>query len=82
MSLNDNAVFTAAKGYVFTAPVGTAAPTPAEIAEFEPETFGGANYDLKVTGKPTGGTFTITYDTATTEPIAYDATSGAVQSAL
>ena len=82
MSLNDNAVFTAAKGYVFTAPVGTAAPTPAEIAEFEPETFGGANHELKVTGKPTGGTFTITYDTATTDAIPYNATSGAVQAAL
>ena len=82
MSLNDNAVFTAAKGYVFTAPVGTAAPTPAEIAEFEPETFGGANHELKVTGNPTGGTFTITYDTATTEALPYNATSGAVQSAL
>src|SRR5699024_5130459 len=42
----------------------------------------GANHELKVTGKPTGGTFTITYDTATTDPIAYNATSGAVQSAL
>lgn len=82
MSLNDNAVFTAAKGYVFTAPVGTAAPTPAEIAEFEPETFGGANHELKVTGNPTGGTFTITYDTATTDAIPYNATSGVVQAAL
>lgn len=82
MALNDNAVFTAAKGYVFTAPVGTAAPTPAEIAEFEPETFGGASYDLKVTGKPTGGTFTISYDSATTDPIPHDATSDAVQAAL
>ncbi|AOE44638.1 major tail protein [Gordonia phage Strosahl] len=31
MSLNDNAVLTAAMGYVFTAPVGTAAPTPAQL---------------------------------------------------
>lgn len=82
MSLNDNAVFTAAKGYVFTAPVGTAAPTSAEIAEFEPETFGGANFNLKVAGKPTGGTFTITYDSDTTDAIPYNATAGAVQSAV
>lgn len=40
MALNDDAVFTAAKGYVYTAPVGTAAPTPAELAAFDPETFG------------------------------------------
>jgi|SRR5690606_16050196 len=31
MAFNDNAVFTAAGGYVLLAPVGTAAPTPAEI---------------------------------------------------
>lgn len=40
MSYNDDAVFTAATGYIFTGPVGTAAPTPAEISAFDPETFG------------------------------------------
>lgn len=39
MAINDSAVFTAATGYIFTAPVGTAAPTPTELAAFDPETF-------------------------------------------
>src|SRR5690606_15080729 len=34
MSLDNNAVLTAAKGHIFTAPVGTPAPTPAEVAAF------------------------------------------------
>src|SRR5690606_38311523 len=34
MALDNNAVLTAAKGYIFTAPVGTPAPTPAEVAAF------------------------------------------------
>ena len=37
MAQNDNAVLTAAVGYVYTAPVGTAAPTPAELATLDPE---------------------------------------------
>lgn len=37
MALNDNAVFTAATGYVLVAPVGTAYPTVAEIEAFDPE---------------------------------------------
>lgn len=38
MALNDTAVITAAKGYIFTAPVGTAAPTPTEVDTFNPAT--------------------------------------------
>ncbi|MBM7771979.1 hypothetical protein JOD54_002183 [Actinokineospora baliensis] len=38
MALNDDAVFTAAKGYILTAPVGTAAPTPTAIDSFNPNT--------------------------------------------
>jgi len=37
MAINDNAVFTAAKGYVLLAAEGTAAPTPADVAAFDPE---------------------------------------------
>lgn len=37
---------------------------------------------VTVTGTPTGGTFTLTYDGQTTDAIAYNATAGAVQSAL
>ena len=32
MPINDKAVLTAATGFIFTAPVGTAAPTPVEVA--------------------------------------------------
>lgn len=35
-----------------------------------------------VTGEPTGGTFTLTYDGQTTAAIAYNASAGAVQGAL
>src|SRR5690606_38661231 len=34
MALDNNAALTAAKGYIFTAPVGTPAPTPAAVAAF------------------------------------------------
>lgn len=37
---------------------------------------------LTITGAPTGGTFTITYDAQTTAAIAYNATAAQVQSAL
>lgn len=40
MAINDNAVFTAATGYVYTAPVGTPAPTRDDLANFDPENFG------------------------------------------
>lgn len=36
MALDDVAVFTAAKGYIFTAPVGTTAPTPSAVDTFTP----------------------------------------------
>lgn len=38
MALNDNAVILPAKGYIYVAPVGTAAPTPAAIDGFDPTT--------------------------------------------
>lgn len=41
MALNDNAVITAAVGYVFTATPGTAAPTPSELDALDLETFSG-----------------------------------------
>lgn len=37
---------------------------------------------VTVTGTPTGGTYTLTFNTQTTSGIAYDATAGAVQAAL
>lgn len=83
MSLNDKAVVTAAVGYVFTGPVGTARPAPADIKTLNPLTFGAdTSYALKVTGTPTGGTFTLTVGTDTTAPIAYNATGDQIRSAL
>jgi hypothetical protein len=38
MALNDAAVITPAKGYIYIAPVGTASPTPAQIESFDPTT--------------------------------------------
>lgn len=37
---------------------------------------------LTITGTPTGGTFTLTFDGQETDPIDYDATAGEVQTAL
>lgn len=44
MAVNDDAIFTAAVGYVFTAPVGTAMPTPSDLTPFK--NAGGANVSL------------------------------------
>jgi hypothetical protein len=82
MALNDSAVLTAAVGYVFTGPVGTAAPTPSELTTLDPATYGAFVKTVKLTGSPTGGTFTITVGAATTSAIAYNATTSQVQSAL
>ncbi|GGM64797.1 hypothetical protein GCM10012275_39230 [Longimycelium tulufanense] len=38
MALNDQAVLTPARGFVYLAPVGTAAPSPADVAKFSPDT--------------------------------------------
>lgn len=47
-------------------------------------TAGGTNevQTITITGAPTGGTFTLTFDGATTAAIAYNATAATVQSAL
>lgn len=37
LDLNDKAVITPSRGFIFTAPVGTEAPTPAEISAFNPD---------------------------------------------
>ena len=50
MAFNDNAVFTASTGFIYTAPVGTAAPTPQQLKNFDPETFGFSSASLKATG--------------------------------
>ena len=59
MSLNDNAVLTAAVGWVYSAPVGTARPTPAQITAFDPGTFAPAANSKSLTITATGGNYTI-----------------------
>ena len=87
MSLNDKSVVTAALGYVYIAPPGTARPSPSEITTMDPVTFGAdTSYTFKVTGSPTGGTFTIstggTGPGTTTAAIAYDATGDQIRAEL
>ena len=82
MAENDTAVINAAIGYVYTGPVGTAAPTPATIKTLNPETYGSQTQTLKITGAPTGGTFTVTVGAATSAAIAYNASNAAVKAAI
>lgn len=81
MALNDNAVLTAAVGYVYVATNGTASPTPAQLLTIDPANYGGQVQNLKITGAPTGGTFTLTSGTVTTA-LPYNATTAQVQAAL
>lgn len=80
MALNDTAVLTAAVGWVFTADIGTAAPSPAALSALDPATFGDSSALITVTG--TGGTFTITVGGQTTAGIAHNATAAAVKTAV
>lgn len=82
MAQNDNAVLTAAVGYVFVAPVGTARPTPAQLTALDPSIYGAQTQKLRITGAPTGGTFTLTVNSQTTTALPYNADVSAVQSAL
>ena len=80
MALRDDAVVTAAQGFVFTAPVGTAAPTPTELAALDPETFGSARINFEVSGTPT--TYTLIVGGTPTAAIPLAATAAQVQSAI
>lgn len=82
MAENDDAVLTAAVGYVFVNAVGAAKPTPAEITSLNFDTFGNQVQTVKVTGNPTGGTVTLTVGGQTTSAIAYNATPAVVKTAL
>lgn len=82
MALDDDALFTAAKGYIYIGDVGNAAPSAALIGAFDPATFGAEKQTVTITGTPTGGTFTLTYSGQTTSGIAYNATASTVQTAL
>jgi hypothetical protein len=80
MALNDNAVITAAQGFIFTAPVGTLAPTPAELDAIDPLTFGCLVKNYKATGAPTS--YTLSVGAGTTTSLLAAATAPQVQAAL
>lgn len=50
MALNDDAVLTAAVGYVFKGPIGTPAPTPTELAALDLTTFASLHVDWAQVG--------------------------------
>lgn len=79
MAFNDNAVFTASTGFIYTAPVGTAAPTPKQLKYFDPETFGAHQYTLKVSGSQP---YTLTSGSAATSELKPDASPAQIQAAL
>lgn len=82
MPQNDAAVLNAAVGYVYTGPVGTAPPTPAALKTLSLDMYGAQVQTLKITGTPTGGTFTLTVGAQTTTALPYNASTSAVQAAL
>ena len=83
MSLNDQAVLTAALGYIFVAPTGTAAPSPSDIKTLDPLTFGAkTTFAFKVTGAPTGGTFTVSAGGTASAPLAYNASADQIRQEL
>ena len=79
MAFNDNAVFTASTGFLYIADVGTAAPTPRQLTNFDPETFGAHQFTLKVAGT---ADYTLSVADATTDPIKPAASAAEVQAAL
>ena len=82
MSLNDNAVLTAAVGWVYSAPVGTARPTPAQITAFDPSTFAPAANSKSLTITATGGSYTISVGGTASAAIQYDDDANAIKAAI
>lgn len=77
MAMNDNAVFTASTGYVYIAEPGTAAPTPRQLAQFDPETFGAHAHTVEVSEG-----FTLTVGGEATETIPADSSAQEVQAEI
>jgi hypothetical protein len=80
MPINDKAVLTAATGFIFTAPVGTAAPTPVEVAALAtPKLLLEAGIEDVVVdpdadadaGGKAGGRSAVVADAKTTLPVAW-----------
>lgn len=83
MSLDDSEVVVAATGYLYVNDtLGALAPTPDEIDDFDPATFGGQISNVKITGAPTGGTFTLTVGGDTTSALPWNVGKAAFQAAL
>lgn len=83
MSLDDSEVVVAATGYLYVNDtIGAVAPTPNEIDVFDPATFGGQKTNVKITGAPTGGTFTLTVAGDTTTALAWNIGKAALQAAV
>jgi hypothetical protein len=84
MALNDNAVVSAAQGFLYIAPVGTARPTPDELDVFDSDTWGTEKTVVVVTGTPTSYTLTVTVGLDDQETTALPLASNAatVQAAL
>lgn len=80
--LNDAAVFTAGTGYIYTAPVGTAAPSRAVIRDFDPETFGTTAFDVVISGSPDGGSFKLQAGNKKTDELAFNADAAGIQTAV
>lgn len=80
MALNDNAVVTAAVGYVFTALPGTKAPTPTELESVDPERFGCQT--LKLTVSADAESYILTVGAASTSALPIDTAPEAVQAAV
>lgn len=77
MALDDDAVITAAVGYIYTNTVGTARPTLAEIDDFDPETFGAQTQKATASAATT-----LTVGAQTTPSLPSTSTAAAVQTAL
>lgn len=83
MALDDNAVVVAATGYVFiNNTLGATPPTPDELDALDPEVFGALVGNLKVTGSPTSGTFTVSVGGVASDPLPYNASLTAIQNAI
>jgi hypothetical protein len=83
MALDDDAVVVAATGYVFiNNTLGATPPTPAELDALDPEVYGTTVGNLKITGAPTAGTFTVSVGGTATAAIPYNASVTAVQNAI
>lgn len=79
--LNDNAVITAAIGYVFVADPGTAPPTPSQLETLDPEAYSAPSITLAITAA-TGGTVTYTIGGDVTSAIPWNASTDIVQEAV